>query len=366
MELWLFVTVLLSAVALSWLLCFCFARYYIDPKHKSCLTLFMCSAALAVTVLSLTIIPLDVYAVSSALTSMGTQSDLATVKDLQSGLRVLYYVFYILVLVFAFILLPFSYFYFEEDAGEDASRASRCARASKFTLGFAVIFGVLIAVGFLVKQGSATEDTDADWRDRLVSNFSDLDQFVAFCVAILAFFGLVGFVLYVAYGMVMIPAGLWHSRAGTAAVDRRALLTQQQDLEAQVRAADEEIAYIRASDNSGGSGGAGGGRYGGQLKSAYAQESAATRGAGASTEARAATAEVRRKQHALQIEIEQTNAVIAHEDSTAGKCAGCWRASAPIRYLVALVAFGMSALLFIQVRCCKIMSKWIFLLYGMI
>jgi LMBR1 domain-containing protein 1 len=350
MAVWLFSAVLVAAVFFTWLLTFCFSRYYVDPKQRNCVTLFICSVSLAVTVLSLTLIPLDVYVVSSGISSeTGVHTNLSELADMQDGLKILYYVFYITVVLLAFIFLPFAYFYFEEDEGEEGSNGDRCFRAGKYAIIFAVVFGVLVGAGFLVKQGAAA-DTEADWRDRLVKNFSNLDQFISFCIAVLAFLGLAAFVIYVAYGLVMIPAGLWRSRAGASAVDRTALLTQIDDLEAQHRAADEEVAYIRASDRGEGANGRGSsGRYAGALKSKYAQEAATARGAGASNEARAATAAVRRRQREMEQQMEVNAAVLEHDKTVVGRCATLWRASTPLRYIAAIATMALSVLLFAQV-----------------
>ena len=54
--------------------------------------------------------------------------------------------FYILLLVFAFFILPFAYFYFEEDE-EDTTIAKRSWGALKYTVGFMVVFIVLLTLG---------------------------------------------------------------------------------------------------------------------------------------------------------------------------------------------------------------------------
>ncbi len=349
MQVWLYAICIIAAVCGTWFLTFLFSRYYIDPRHKSFLTLFITSLALAVAALTLALIPIDVYTVTSGLTSAGAHADVAELSRLQDGLRVLYYGFYLAAVVFCFILLPFAYFYFEEDAGEEGSTPGRCFRATKFTIGFAVVFGILIGCGFIVKQGSVTDD--GDWRDRLERNFTNIEQLVSFTVSILALLGLAAFVINAGYGLVMIPAGLWRSRAASSAVDRTALLSEQDSLQQQIRAKEEEITYIHTADQAELGQGGSSNRYGGatQFRSQYAREAALSRGAGSSREAREATAAVRRKQRELERQREVNNAMLEHDASAAGRCASVWRASAPLRYVVALLACLLTAAIVAQV-----------------
>ena len=84
---------------------------YIDRRESSALTSFISTMAVSITLLCVMLIPVDIYIVSSDLNTDGSQSDPGLTDRSANALQSVYYGLYILLLVFAFILLPFTYFY---------------------------------------------------------------------------------------------------------------------------------------------------------------------------------------------------------------------------------------------------------------
>ena len=67
----------------------------------------------------------DIYIVSSGLNSDGSQSDPDRTHKAALAIQSVYYGLYILLLVFAFLLLPFTYFYFEGQTLRHSRRMSK-------------------------------------------------------------------------------------------------------------------------------------------------------------------------------------------------------------------------------------------------
>jgi hypothetical protein len=112
---------------------------------------------------------------------------------------------YILLLIFAFLLLPFSYFYFE-DSSEDSNVRTRTCSALKYTAGFLIFFLILLALGLVLKKGQ--QDDTSDWRDKLSNDFTGAEAILSFCIGCLACFGLCAYVVYAAYGLARMPLKL--------------------------------------------------------------------------------------------------------------------------------------------------------------
>ena len=96
-----------------WVYLFLLFSTYIDRHENNALTSFISTLAVSITLLCVMLIPVDIYIVSSGLDHNGAQTDPALTKRSADALQSVYYALYILLLVFAFILLPFTYFYFE-------------------------------------------------------------------------------------------------------------------------------------------------------------------------------------------------------------------------------------------------------------
>lgn len=144
---------------------------------------------------------------------------------------------YILLLIFAFLVLPFFYFYFEEDS-EDATIGRKACSAFKYMIGFVIFFVVLLALGLVLRKGKRDDDTD--WRDKLSNDFTHGEAVLSFCIGCLSCFGLCGYVIYAGYGLARMPLKLL-SRAkvspptpliGTDAQSRTGLLDAHRRREA--------------------------------------------------------------------------------------------------------------------------------------
>jgi LMBR1 domain-containing protein 1 len=75
-------------------------------------------------------------------------------------MKVLYYIFYCVLIAFAFFILPFLYFFYEEQTDEEeptSSCASRCCTAFKYMIVFIIAFGVILTLAFVLKKDKADQ-----------------------------------------------------------------------------------------------------------------------------------------------------------------------------------------------------------------
>jgi len=147
--------------------------------------------------LCLMIIPVDIFNVSK-------QSD--PMKH-AAIIKWIYYGSYLTLLVFAFVLIPFAYFFYEE-ADEEQTLVWRLVHTLKFTV-FTVAAGVLVIILALVLRFGASSTKDKwSWIKNIVDYNNFGDRAIGFIVACLAMLGLFAFNIYTAYGLAAFPIGL--------------------------------------------------------------------------------------------------------------------------------------------------------------
>jgi LMBR1 domain-containing protein 1 len=97
----IFALVVLAIIACSTVFVWCFK----DSKEWALVPSLVTISGLSIILLCSFLIPVDIFTVS--------QTENPTVYAL--AVRVLYYISYLTLLVFAFALIPFAYFFYEED-----------------------------------------------------------------------------------------------------------------------------------------------------------------------------------------------------------------------------------------------------------
>lgn len=118
MEVWLFALAIILAVAVTIFFSYLFVSHYISKVERTKLVITVCTLSITVALLSLMLVPIDVFSVSSSLTGTGEQTNPGDVSKSGEAMKVFYYIFYITALALAFIIMPFAYFFHEEDDGE--------------------------------------------------------------------------------------------------------------------------------------------------------------------------------------------------------------------------------------------------------
>ena len=169
------------AVAILFLIASTFVYVYQKPRDRAAVVTIVCiftTLALLATVL---LIPVDVALISStSKSSLGRKKDWATPEKVDSivyTLRIVYYTLYSLDAILCLLVIPFTYFWYEEydeDAAEhgEQTASQRIGGALKWTLGFLIFVVAIFLVGFFVpfaKQAKDDKRLDLDYFKHLLS-----------------------------------------------------------------------------------------------------------------------------------------------------------------------------------------------------
>eukprot|EP01006_Ploeotia_vitrea_P045758 TRINITY_DN66967_c12_g2_i1.p1 TRINITY_DN66967_c12_g2~~TRINITY_DN66967_c12_g2_i1.p1 ORF type:complete len:582 (+),score=290.06 TRINITY_DN66967_c12_g2_i1:90-1835(+) len=321
------------------LLAYILIRYYSDPEESSKVTTLAMVVALSVSLLCLFLIPVDIYTVSSHLDDMGLQQDPAQTEKAGQAVKGMYYVMYGVMLAMAFFFLPLAFFYFEEEE-EDQTTGARLWAGMKYTIGFVIVFAILLGVGLVFKEGSfdanGESDQNSSWVHRLKDKFSVGDAIMTFCIAVLSAFGIFGWVLYTAYGMAYLPVALMRSRNSYATVSNSGQDRQSADIrmERDLTQTQERIAFLTARYDGTGDSNSAGSRWGGRASSSKANWSDADR---------KQLHKLRHQEKRLLRLKEETK-----KTSVVNRCAQVWNALAPLRISVGVVLLLTSLLVVVS------------------
>lgn len=175
--------------------CLVVVRYYTDRHEAEVLPTVVTVAALTLSLLALFLIPVDIMNVSIH-AGAGSQ------------IKALYYVLYSSILAFAFVVIPFTYFYYEE-YDEDITLKQRIWGGLKYTIFLLLIFIILLIIGIFVKPGTPPNDSSIkDWATYISDANNGGESSIAFAVACLALIGFLVWITYTAYGLSAFPIGL--------------------------------------------------------------------------------------------------------------------------------------------------------------
>ena len=145
-----------------------FVYLYQTPRERSAIVTIVCIVTLTSLLATVLLLPVDIALVSSTTSSrLGRRKDWATddsVNNIVYVLKIVYYTLYSLDAVLCLIVVPFTYFWYEEYdevATEEGNQTfgSRFWGAFKYTIGFIILVVLLFLIGFFVpvakdRQGS--------------------------------------------------------------------------------------------------------------------------------------------------------------------------------------------------------------------
>jgi LMBR1 domain-containing protein 1 len=155
------------AIAVLLIIAVTFVFLYQNPRERATsvtvVSIFTVSALLATVLL----LPVDVALVSATTSSkLGRKKDWATpdtVEHILFTLKVVYYTLYSLDALLCLIVVPFTYFWYEEqELDEDGSQtfASHFWGAFKYTIFFIALVVIIFLVGFFIPNAKAFQDGD--------------------------------------------------------------------------------------------------------------------------------------------------------------------------------------------------------------
>ena len=149
-----------------------FVYVYQAPRERSAVVSIICIFTLTSLLATVLLLPVDVALVSSTTSSkLGRRKDWATqdrVDNITFTLRVVYYTLYSLDAILCLIIVPFTYFWYEEYdevATEDGNQTftSRLWGAFKYTIAFVLLVLIIFLVGFFVPVAKDREGAHYDY-----------------------------------------------------------------------------------------------------------------------------------------------------------------------------------------------------------
>eukprot|EP01113_Clastostelium_recurvatum_P037815 TRINITY_DN556_c0_g1_i2.p1 TRINITY_DN556_c0_g1~~TRINITY_DN556_c0_g1_i2.p1 ORF type:complete len:511 (+),score=117.09 TRINITY_DN556_c0_g1_i2:3-1535(+) len=190
------------------LFCYGIVKYYSDRHESEALPTVVTVLTLSLTLIALFIIPVDILSVSATKDKEGNfLGSIGDLENLGTNIRTLYYVLYGLIMGASFLLIPFSYFYYEE-FDEDSTVRSRFIAGLKYTSFLVVILVVLFVVGIFVKPGAPTEVDYKLWVSYVLDKQDGGERSISFVIACMTLLGYLVWVTYTAYGLSAFPIGL--------------------------------------------------------------------------------------------------------------------------------------------------------------
>lgn len=203
-----------------------FVYVYQTPRERSAsvttVTIFTITALLATVLL----LPVDVALVSSTTSSKyGVRKDWATqdrVDNIVRTLQIVYYTLYSLDALLCLLVVPFTYFWYEEYdevAAEEGTQTlgSRFWGAFKYTIVFIAIVIILFLVGFFIPRAKELkEHRDLDYFKYLLSENRG-ERALTFALGLLITIGILIYLLYTGAGLALLPLTLIKSAPSVSA-----------------------------------------------------------------------------------------------------------------------------------------------------
>ncbi|KAI9684583.1 MAG: hypothetical protein M1822_005671 [Bathelium mastoideum] len=229
------------AYAVALVLCIAIAAVtiyvYQKPQDRAASVTTVCIFTMTALLATILLMPVDIALVSSTgLSSQGRKKDWATpekVENILYTLRIVYYTLYSLDAVLCLLVVPFTYFFYEEYdemATEDGTQTivSRLWGALKYTIVFVLICIILFLIGFFVPAARSLKGKplDLDYFKHLLSENRG-ERAISFAIGLLTLIGTVLYCLYTATGLALLPVAMIKSAPSISAPDLAANTASQ-------------------------------------------------------------------------------------------------------------------------------------------
>lgn len=195
-----------------------FVYLYQTHRDRSAYVTTVCIFTITCLLATILLLPVDVALVSSTTSSrLGRRKEWATqekVDQIKHTLKIVYYLLYSLDALLCLVVVPFTYFWYEEFdevATEEGSQtfASRFWGAFKYTLGFIVLCALLFVIGFFDPVSKTREGAhfDLDYFKNLL-NENHAERALTFSLGLLITIGTIIYCFYTAAGLALLPLTL--------------------------------------------------------------------------------------------------------------------------------------------------------------
>ncbi|KAH6669321.1 hypothetical protein B0J14DRAFT_628815 [Halenospora varia] len=203
------------AVGLVALIAAIFTYTYQTPRDRSALVSTVAIITLTSLLATVLLLPVDIALVSSTTSSkLGAKKEWATpeaVHNILLTLKIVYYSLYSLDAVLCLLVVPFTYFYYEEWDEVDEEEGTQTFGqkffgALKYTLIFVALVVILFIVGFFVPVARDRKGAhlDLDYFKRLLSE-NHGERALTFALGLLICLGTLLYILYTAAGLALLP-----------------------------------------------------------------------------------------------------------------------------------------------------------------
>ncbi|KAF2085679.1 putative lysosomal cobalamin transporter [Saccharata proteae CBS 121410] len=231
-----------------------FVYIYQTPRDRAASVTTVCIFTMSALLATILLMPVDIALVSSTTISKeGRKKDWATpdrVDSIVYTLKIVYYTLYSLDAVLCLLVVPFTYFFYEEydeAAEEDGTQTigSRLWGAFKYTIAFIALVVILFLVGFFVpvaRNARHEKHMDLDYFKNLLSE-NHGERALTFALGLLITLGTLIYVLYTASGLALLPVAMIKSApsisAPTLAANTASQLDQNRERQRQLEGRNE-------------------------------------------------------------------------------------------------------------------------------
>ncbi|KAF7187108.1 putative lysosomal cobalamin transporter [Pseudocercospora fuligena] len=216
-----------------------FVYTYQKPGERTVAVTIICWITVLSLLATVLLMPVDIALVSSTTSrKLGRKKDWATpdkVDETLYTLKIVYYTLYSLDAVLCLLVVPFTYFYYEEYdevATEEGQQTigNRLWGAFKWTFAFILFCVILFLVGFFVPVTKKARDDHKDldyFKDLLTENHGE--RALTFAIGVLILLGTVLYCLYTAPGLALLPVSLIKTAPSVSAPQLRESTQSQLD-----------------------------------------------------------------------------------------------------------------------------------------
>lgn len=228
-------------------------RHLVVISESYWISALVFSGTLAISILSILLLPLDVFVVSR-----GTNAQIPSLQSLvptRELLSTVYLSIFSCSILMAYIAIPFAYFYGGASGSDfdiDSEPCERSCTAMRNTSVFAAFICVLVLCGLMLRKGHPSDfqdwDKEAEWLREVLDVSHAGTATISFCVACLCFVGCGAWISYTAYGLAALPAS-WLRGKQTAAEQRREIEQDLDNINARFRSVQMRYGHNQAQSS---------------------------------------------------------------------------------------------------------------------
>lgn len=197
------------------------------PRERSAIVTIVVIISLTALLATVLLLPVDIALVSATTsTALGAKKDWATpdrVDSILYDLKVVYYSLYSFDALLCLVIIPFSYFWYEEYDEVDEEEGTRgfgakLWNAFKYTIAFILLVVILFLIGFFVPAARNTGDRhmDLDFFKKLLEE-NHGEKALSFGLGLLVTIGTLVYILYTGAGLALLPVSLIKSAPSISA-----------------------------------------------------------------------------------------------------------------------------------------------------